>query len=149
VGDQAPDLTLKSADGQSITLSDYRGKKNVVLAFFPYAFSETCSAQMPSYQAELDRFNSYDTQVLGISMDATYSLKHWAEEMGIAYPLLTDFHPQGRVADLYGVRHLTGSAERALFVIDKGGTIRWIHVHRPRGEAPDNAELFAVLQGLG
>ncbi len=149
VGDEAPDFTLKSASGESITLSQYRGAKNVVLAFFPYAFSGTCSAQMPSYQAELERFNSYDTQVLGISMDATHSLRAFGEQLGITYPLLSDFYPQGKVTDLYGVRHAAGMPERALFVIDKSGKVAWIHVHRPTGEAPDNEELFEVLRKLG
>jgi mycoredoxin-dependent peroxiredoxin len=148
LGDAAPDFTLKATTGETITLSQYRGQKNVVLAFFPYAFSGTCSAQMPSYQAELERFNRYDTQVLGISMDAMYSLKHWAGELGISYPLLSDFYPQGKVAEAYGVRHPAGMPERALFVIDKSGKIAWIHVHRPTGEAPDNEELFEVLRKL-
>jgi peroxiredoxin len=149
VGDEAPDFTLKASTGETITLSQYRNRQNVVLAFFPYAFSSTCSCQMPSYQAELERFNSFETQVLGISMDATYSLREWARQLGITYPLLADFYPQGQVTDAYGVRHATGSPERALFVIDTAGKIAWIHVHRPRGEAPDNEELFAVLRKLG
>jgi peroxiredoxin (alkyl hydroperoxide reductase subunit C) len=148
VGDTAPDFTLRATTGETITLSQYRGQKNVVLAFFPFAFSGTCSAQMPSYQAELERFNRFDTQVLGISMDAMHSLKHWAGELGISYPLLTDFYPQGKVADAYGVRHAAGMPERALFVVDKSGGIAWVHVHRPIGEAPDNEELFEVLRKL-
>ncbi|HEV2406002.1 MAG TPA: peroxiredoxin [Ktedonobacterales bacterium] len=148
-GDEAPDFTLAATDGAKYTLSQFRGQKNVVLAFFPFAFSGTCSAQMPSYQAELERFNGYDTQVLGISMDALYSLKHWAGELGLTYPLLSDFYPQGKVADLYGVRHAAGMAERALIVVDKQGKIAWIHVHRPTGEAPNNEDLFEVLRKLG
>jgi mycoredoxin-dependent peroxiredoxin len=149
VGDEAPDFTLASYDGTKYTLRDFRGKKNVVLAFFPFAFSATCSAQMPSYQAELDRFNSYDTQVLGISMDARHSMREWANQLGISYPLLSDFYPQGQVVDLYGVRHAAGMPERALFVIDKNGKVAWVHVHRPTGEAPNNEELFDVLRKLG
>ena len=148
-GDEAPDFTLKSGAGETITLSQYRGQKNVVLAFFPFAFSGTCSAQMPSYQAELERFQSYDTQVLGISMDATHSLREFGQKLGITYPLLSDFYPQGKVADAYGVRHAAGMPERALFVIDKSGKLAWIHVHRPTAEAPDNEELFEVLRKLG
>ncbi|HEX8034988.1 MAG TPA: redoxin domain-containing protein [Ktedonobacterales bacterium] len=148
VGDEAPDFTLKSGSGQEITLSSYRGKKNVVLAFFPFAFSSTCSAQLPSYQADLERFQSYDTEVLGISMDATHSLREFGQKLGISYPLLADFYPQGKVVDLYGVRHAAGMPERALFVIDKSGKIAWIHVHRPTGEYPDSEELFDVLRKL-
>lgn len=149
VGDEAPDFTLRSGAGETITLSQYRGQKNVVLAFFPFAFSGTCSAQMPSYQADLERFQSYDTQVLGISTDATYSLGEFGKKLGMSYPLLSDFYPQGKVTDAYGVRHAAGMAERALFVIDKSGKIAWIHVHRPISEAPDNEELFEVLRKLG
>lgn len=148
-GDEAPDFTLAATDGAKYTLSQFRGQKNVVLAFFPFAFSGTCSAQMPSYQAELERFNGYDTQVLGISMDAMHSLKHWAGELGLTYPLLSDFYPQGKVADLYGVRHAAGMPERALIVVDKQGKIAWIHVHRPTAEVPNNEDLFEVLRKLG
>jgi peroxiredoxin len=148
VGDPAPDFELKSADGNTVRLSDFRGKKNVVLAFFPFAFSKTCSAQMPSYEAELNRFNSFDTQIIGISMDAAHSLAAWARQLGLTFPLLSDFYPQGKVTDLYGVRHPAGMAERALVVIDKAGVIRWIFVQRPTGEAPDNEDLFEVLRKL-
>jgi mycoredoxin-dependent peroxiredoxin len=147
-GDEAPDFTLRSGSGETITLSQYRGSKNVVLAFFPYAFSGTCSAQMPSYEAELDRFNDFDTQVLGISMDSTYSLREFGQKLGMSYPLLADFYPQGAVTDLYGVRHAAGMPERALFAIGKDGKIAWIHVHRPISEAPDNEELFDLLRKL-
>jgi peroxiredoxin (alkyl hydroperoxide reductase subunit C) len=147
-GDEAPDFTLRSGSGEVITLSNYRGSKNVVLAFFPYAFSGTCSIQMPSYQAELERFNTLDTQVLGISMDSTYSLREFGQTEKIGYPLLADFYPQGVVTDLYGVRHAAGMPERALFVIGKDGRIAWIHIHRPITEVPDNEELFGVLRNL-
>jgi mycoredoxin-dependent peroxiredoxin len=148
VGDEAPDFSLRSGSGETITLSQYRGSKNVVLAFFPYAFSGTCSAQMPSYEAELERFNDFNTQVLGISMDSTYSLREFGQKLGISYPLLADFYPQGAATDLYGVRHAAGMPERALFAIGKDGKIAWIHVHRPISEAPDNEELFDVLRKL-
>ena len=148
VGDEAPDFTLKSGAGKSVSLSQYRGSKNVVLAFFPFAFSGTCSTQMPSYEADLERFNDLDTQVLGISMDATHSLREFGEKLGITYPLLSDFYPQGAVTDLYGVRHPAGMAERALIVIDKNGKVAWIHVHRPTSEAPNSEELFEALRKL-
>ncbi|HEU0028385.1 MAG TPA: redoxin domain-containing protein [Ktedonobacterales bacterium] len=149
IGDEAPDFTLNSATtGGPVTLSSYRGEKNVVLAFFPAAFSGTCSAQMPSYEAELDRFRSYDTEVLGISMDGRHSLSHWAKEIGVTFPLLSDFYPQGKVTDAYGVRLPSGAPERALIVVDKAGRVAWIHVHRPTGEVPDSEELFDVLRKL-
>lgn len=149
VGDEAPDFTLRTASGESFTLSALRGKKNVVLAFFPAAFSGTCSAQMPSYEAELERFRSYDTEIVGISMDGAHSLRNWAQQIGVTFPLLADFYPQGRVVDAYGVRHMAGMPERALFIIDKQGIVRWIHVHRPTGEVPDAEEMFEILRKLG
>lgn len=148
VGDKAPDFTLADAKGNKVTLSDFQGKQNVVLAFFPFAFSGGCSAQMPSYEAELSRFQSFDTQVIGISMDARQSLDAWAKQLSLTFPLLSDFYPQGQVTDAYGARHPAGMPERALFVIDKTGTVAWVHVHRPTGEVPDNEELFEVLRKL-
>ena len=148
IGDLAPDFTLSSAKGDKITLSDFRGKKSVVLAFFPFAFSGTCSAQMPSYEAELERFQSYDTQVIGVSADSRHALTAWAKQYQLTFPLLSDFYPHAAVAQKYGVLHELGMPERALFVIDKEGKIRWIHVHRPIGEVPDNEELFEVLRKL-
>jgi peroxiredoxin (alkyl hydroperoxide reductase subunit C) len=82
-------------------------------------------------------------------MDARHSLAAWAKQLGISYPLLSDFYPQGQVVDLFGVRHAGGMPERALIVIDKQGKIAWITVHRPTATAPDNEELFEVLRKLG
>lgn len=148
VGDLAPDFTLNDTQNIPVALSAFRGQKNVVLAFFPFAYSATCSAQLPSYEAELERFQSFDTQVIGISMDARYSLANWAKELGLSFPVVSDFYPQGVVTDAYGARHPAGMPERALFVIDKEGKIAWIHVHRPTGEQPDNEELFDVLRKI-
>lgn len=148
VGDVAPDFTLKTANKEDWRLSDFRGKKNVVLAFVPYAFSGVCSAQLPAYEAELDRFKEADTEVVSISEDSTYALEAWEKSMHTTFPLLSDFYPQGRVVDLYGVRHPAGMAERALFVIDKEGIIRYIEVQHTPGELPDNEDLFEALRKL-
>ncbi len=148
VGDAAPDFTLKTGKGEAWHLADFRGKKNVVLAFVPFAFSKTCSAQIPSYEAELDRFKDYDTEVASISEDSAYALNAWAKSMGTSLPNLSDFYPQGKVVDIYGVRHPGGFAERALFVIDKEGTIRSIEVFNNPGDMPDNENLFEALRKL-
>src|SRR5579864_3981242 len=105
VGDIAPDFTLKTANREDWHLKDFRGKKNVVLAFVPYAFSGVCSTQLPSYEADLDRFKDFDTEIVSISMDSRYSLAAWAQSMHTSFPLLSDFYPQGQVVDLYGVRN--------------------------------------------
>jgi mycoredoxin-dependent peroxiredoxin len=148
VGDVAPDFTLKSADKEDWHLSDLRGKKNVVLAFVPYAFSGVCSAQLPAYEAELSRFKDFDTEIVALSMDSTFALDAWEKSMHTSFPLLSDFYPQGKVVDLYGVRHPAGMAERALFVVDKEGVIRYIEVTHTPGVMPDNEDLFEALRKL-
>ena len=148
VGDIAPDFTLKSAKRETWHLEDFRGKKNVVLAFVPYAFSRVCSAQLPSYEAELDRFKDFDTEVVSISMDSTHALNAWSKSMQTSFPLLSDFYPQGQVVDLYGVRNPLGMPERAVIVIDKEGVIRSIEVLNSPGDMPDNEDLFEALRKL-
>lgn len=146
VGDSAPDFTLKNAKREDWRLSDFRGKKNVVLAFVPFAFSGVCSAQLPSYEAELDRFGDLDTEVVSISMDSFHALAAWAKSMGTTFSLLSDFYPQGQIVDLYGVRHVAGMPERALFAIDKEGVIRFIEIQDSPGNMPDNENLFEALR---
>ncbi|EGL82633.1 alkyl hydroperoxide reductase/ Thiol specific antioxidant/ Mal allergen [Caldalkalibacillus thermarum TA2.A1] len=109
---------------------------------------------MPSYEDDLPRFEEHDTQVLGISVDSVFSHKAWAKSLGgITYPLLADFYPHGEVSKKYGVfrdnpdEPAYGASERALFIIDKQGIIRFIDVH-PIDEQPDNEELFEVLRKL-
>lgn len=148
VGDKAPDFTLKTADREDWHLSDFRGKKNVVLAFVPFAFSSVCSAQLPSYEAELDRFKDLDAELVSISMDSAFALSAWAKSINTSFPLLSDFYPQGQIVDLYGVRHQVGMAERALFAIDKEGVIRFIEIQDSPGNMPDNENLFEALRKL-
>ncbi len=148
VGDMAPDFALKTYKKEDWRLSDFRGKKNVVLAFIPYAFSRVCSAQLPSYEAELSRFQDNNTEVVSVSMDSTHTLNAWAGSMHTSFPLLSDFYPQGKVVDMYGVRNKAGMAERALVVIDKEGIIRYIEVLNSPGDMPDNEDLFGALRKL-
>lgn len=148
VGDIAPDFKLKTAKRDEWHLADFRGKKNVVLAFVPYAFSSVCSAQLPSYEAELARFKDFNTEVVSVSMDSAYSLNAWSKSIGVTSPLLSDFYPQGQVVDQYGVRNRGGFSDRAIFVIDKAGVIRYIEVLNNPGDLPDNEELFEALQKL-
>ncbi len=148
VGDMAPDFTLRTGNRENWHLADFRGKKNVVLAFVPFAFSKVCSAQIPSYEAELDRFKSYDTEIVSVSEDSHYALNAWAKSMGTTLPNLSDFYPQGKVVDLYGVRNPGGFPERSLFVIDKEGVIRYIEVLNNSGDMPDNEDLFEALHKL-
>jgi alkyl hydroperoxide reductase subunit AhpC len=109
---------------------------------------------MPSYEDDLPRFEDFDTQVLGISVDSVHSHDAWAKSIGgISYPLCSDFYPHGEVSVKYGVLRTNksepayGASERALFIIDKEGIVQWIDVH-PLDKQPDNEELFDVLRKL-
>lgn len=148
VGDIAPDFALKTNTREDWRLKDFRGKKNVVLAFVPFAFSSVCSAQLPSYEAELDRFKDFDTEVVSVSMDSTHTLGAWGKSMQTSFPLLSDFYPQGHVVDLYGLRHAVGMSNRAIVVVDKEGIIRYIEVLNAPGDMPNNEDLFEALRKL-
>jgi peroxiredoxin (alkyl hydroperoxide reductase subunit C) len=147
VGQHAPDFTLSSHNGKEITLRDFRGK-NVVLAYFPMAWTPVCTNQIPSYEERLTEFEQESTQVFGISIDHVPCLKAWADSLGgITFPILSDFWPHGQVAEQYGVLRKNGTTERAIFVIDKDGIIRDIDIH-DIDDQPDNEELFSVLRQI-
>jgi peroxiredoxin len=145
-GDIAPDFELRSHRGSTVRLSDFRGRKNVVVAFHPLAFTPVCATQMRAYERDLPRFDEADTAVLGISIDAQPSKSAWAASLGtISFDLLSDFYPHGDVARKYGVfREQDGISERAVFVVDKEGKIAWARKYEIP-QQPDNAELFAAL----
>ena len=148
VGDQAPDFTLKDQYGSPLTLSSFRGKKNVVLVFHPLAFTSVCAVQMPGYSKEKQSFEGVSAQVLGISVDSVPAHKAWADQLGgIEYPLLADFWPHGEIAKSYGILRHEGYSERATFVIDKQGIIRRIEVHEI-GKVPDRSKVIELLKTL-
>src|SRR5262245_3182069 len=148
-GDQAPDFDLRSHRGGRVKLSDFRGQKNVVLAFHPLAFTPVCAAQMKTYASEQPRFDTADTVVLGISIDAQPAKTAWAQPLGtISFDLLSDFYPHGAVARQYGVfRENDGISERAIFVVDKAGKIAWAKTYAIP-EQPDVEELMRMLENL-
>jgi peroxiredoxin len=148
-GQEAPDFELRSHNGGTVKLSDFRGKKNVVLAFHPLAFTPVCADQMRGYESELSQFGRADAVVLGVSIDAQPAKAAWARTLEpISYDLLSDFHPQGEVAQKYGVfRQKEGFSERAIFVIDKAGKIAWSKTYAIP-ELPKNDEVLAALQAL-
>jgi peroxiredoxin len=130
VGQPAPDFTLLAVGGDRVTLSSYRGRKNVVLSFVPAAFTPVCSDQWPGYNFARELFEQRDAIILGISEDNTPSQFAWVREMGgLWFPVLSDFWPHGAVASAYGVLRSTGVAERAIIILDKKGVIRFIDVH--------------------
>jgi peroxiredoxin (alkyl hydroperoxide reductase subunit C) len=144
-GDVAPDFELPASGGRMIKLSDYRGKKHVLLAFYPFAFSPVCSLQLPGLQENLGKFKRLNAEVLGISVDSKHSSAAFAEHLHLEFPLLSDF--EKKVTKAYGVLREGGFAERALFVIDKNGVIAYSHVN-PLGEVPDNGPIFETLEKL-
>jgi peroxiredoxin Q/BCP len=126
VGDTAPDFTLPSTQGKPVKLSDFRGKKNVVLAFYPAAFTGGCTKEMTAYGLDLTKFEGADTQVFGISTDNSPSQRKFAEEVKATFPMLSDFAKR-EVSKEYGVLiEDKGVANRATFVVDKTGKIQHV-----------------------
>jgi mycoredoxin-dependent peroxiredoxin len=124
-GDTAPDFTLPSTVGDKVTLSDFRGKKNVILLFYPLDFSPVCSVETKQCAEMLPTKGSADVEVLGISVDSLWAHKAFAAQQGIQYPLLADFHPKGAVAEKYGVYLAEkGISARTAFIIGKDGKIK-------------------------
>lgn len=130
VGDNAPDFSLPAVSRGRISLNQYRGKKNVVLSFVPAAWTPICSDQWPGYNIVKDIFDMNDVILLGITVDNIPTLFAWTNQMGhLWFPVLSDFWPHGAVAERYGVLRSDGVSERALFVIDEKGIIRYIGVN--------------------
>jgi peroxiredoxin len=148
VGIEAPDFELPNQTREPVRLSSFRGQKNVVLAFHPLAFTPVCSAQVQTYERERVTLDGLDAHVMAISNDPGPSKKAWGDALGgVSFDLLSDFHPHGHVASLYGVQRADGLAERAIFVVDKAGIIQWAKWH-DIPEHPDFEELVSALQGL-
>ncbi len=145
VGDTAPDFTLRGTANTTFTLSENRGK-NVVLAFFPAAFSPVCSQQMPRIQAQHSSFDDAGTIVVGVSVDNTWTLDAFAKQIDVEFPILSDFFPHGAVSQKYGVLHQAGVSERAVIGIDGEGVVRYIDVS-PMTEIPDTEPCLAALAG--
>jgi peroxiredoxin len=149
VGAVAPDFTLKDHDGKEVTLSQFRGQKNVILSFHPLAFTAYCSAQMLMLEfatKELDE--KYSTVALGLSVDSVEAKATWRRSLGVkSFTFLADFHPQAAVAHLYGVVHRLGFSKRAVFVVDKEGIIRFARVY-PIHSVPQPEELYPLLETL-
>jgi peroxiredoxin len=148
VGDRAPDFQLPAVAGGKVMLSQYQGRKNVVLSFVPAAWTPVCSDQWPGYNIVKDLFDAHDAVLLGITVDNIPTLFSWTNQMGrLWFPVLSDFYPHGKVASAYGVLRSDGTSERALFVIDKQGIIRYIDVH-DINERPSLEVLIAELEKL-
>jgi peroxiredoxin (alkyl hydroperoxide reductase subunit C) len=148
VGDRAPNFTLPAVSGEKVSLSQYLGKKNVVLSFVPAAWTPVCSDQWPGYNIAKDIFEQNNAILLGITVDNIPTLFAWTNQMGkLWFPVLSDFWPHGAVAKRYGVLRSNGVSERALFIIDKKGIIRYIDVH-DINKRPPLEDLVSALEKL-
>ena len=148
VGSEAPDFTLKDQNGQQVTLSDYRGKKNVLLVFFPLAFTGICQGELDYVRDHLPEFDNDHTAVLAISAGPPPTHKIWATQSGFLFPVLSDFWPHGAVAQDYGVFNAdSGIANRGTFLVDRDGVIRFAECKQP-GEARDQSVWLAALASV-
>lgn len=148
VGDPAPDFALPSTSGEKVELKQFRGKKRVVISFVPAAWTPVCSDQWPGYNLARPLFEQHDAVLLGITVDNIPTLHAWTNQMGdLWFPVLSDFWPHGAAADAFGVLRSDGMAERALFIVDKAGIIRYVEVSdinvRPKLE-----DLMIALDAL-
>lgn len=146
VGEAAPDFELPAVGDKKIKLSDYRGRKNVILSFHPLAWTGLCAAQMQDLETHIQKFIGTDTVALGISVDSVPTKQAWAESLGVnQVEFLADFEPKGEVAKKYGIYREEGFSERAVFVVDRGGIIRYAKVY-PIKEKPDLTQIIPVLE---
>lgn len=148
VGQSAPDFELADQHGQAVRLSDFRGRKNVALVFYPLAFSGICGGELRQLRDSADEFADRGIQVLGVSVDSMFAHRVWSEQEGVEFPMLSDFWPHGAVAREYGVfDDAKGVALRGTFLVGAEGTVRWKIVNpisKPR-ELDDYRKAFAEL----
>jgi len=146
-GTPAPDFSLAATPDQKLSLSDCRGRPTI-LVFYPEDWSPVCSDQLALYQQLLPEFQRYGAQLLGISVDGIWSHLAFAKDRNLHFPLLADFEPKGEVARTYGVyRDGAGTSERALYVIDGDGVVRWSYVS-PVGVNPGADGILRALEEL-
>lgn len=148
VGQQAPDFTLRNQDREEVTLSSFRGEKSVLLIFYPAAFSGICTSELCEVRDQLPRFTDDGVQVLGVSVDHPPALKVWSIQEGYLFPLLSDYWPHGEVSQAYGAfNEVNGAANRATFLIDRDGIVRFAEINGP-GERRDQAAWHSAMAEL-
>ena len=137
VGSEAPDFTLKDQNNEEVTLSSFRGKRNVLVVFYPFAFSPVCTGELCQVRDDLDSFHNDEVEILAVSVDHPFALKAWSQAQGYQFPLLSDFWPHGGTAKDYGVfQDERGFALRGTFLVDTSGTVKFAEVNGP-GEPRD------------
>jgi peroxiredoxin len=148
IGQPAPEFTLKNQHGEDVSLADFRGQKNIVLMFYPFAFSRVCSGELGEIQDQIADFSNDDTVVMAVSCDHMFSLRAFAERDNYSFALLSDNWPHGAVSSAYGIfNEKLGCSGRATFVIDKAGVLRW-QVENEIPQARSLDEYRAVLAQL-
>ncbi|WP_338898484.1 peroxiredoxin [Streptomyces sp. TG1A-60] len=148
VGDKAPDFELRDNHGATVRLSDFRGEKNVVVLFYPFAFTGVCTGELSELRDNLATFVNDEVRLLAVSNDSIHTLRVFAEQEDFGFPLLSDFWPHGEVSRAYGVFDADkGCAVRGTFVIDKEGVVRWSVVNA-LPDARDLNEYVAALDTL-
>jgi peroxiredoxin len=147
VGDLAPDFTAASTSGQDVALSSFRGKRSVLLAFFPLAFTGTCTKELVCFTEDFDQFAGKGVEILPISVDSTASLREFKNKLQMKTELLSDFKRD--ISRAYGVLNEDRFySNRAYFLIDKEGRVRWAHVEEKNGDRRDNSEILAAIELL-
>jgi len=147
-GRRAPNFELPATPNQAVSLIEFRGQP-VILAFYPEDWSPVCSDQMALYQELLPEFRRFNAEILGISVDGVWSHLEFAKDRNLHFPLLSDFEPKGEVARAYHVyRAEAGTSERALYVIDADGVVRWSYVS-PVGVNPGADGILRALESMG
>ena len=148
VGETAPDFELKNQYGELVKLSSFKGEKNVVLLFIPFAFTGTCTGELCAIRDDLAAFQNDNVQVLAVSCDSPFTQKIFAEQEGYKFPVLADFWPHGAAAKAYGIfNEDLGCALRGTFIIDKEGIIRWSVVNG-LGDARNNGDYKTAIAAL-
>ena len=148
IGDEAPDFELPDQHGTPVKLSSFRGAKNVVLVFYPLAFSGVCSGELCALREDFPEVNRDDVALLTVSIDSVFTHRAWSDQENFQFSLLSDFWPHGGVAQQYGVfDEAKGIATRGTFVIDKNGIVRW-RVVNPIPQARDIADYQKALAEL-
>ena len=148
IGTAAPDFELNDQHGNKVSLSSFKGKKNVVLLFIPFAFTGTCTGELCAMRDDLSTFQNDNVELLAVSCDSMFTQRVFAEKEGYNFPVLADFWPHGAVAQAYGIfDEARGCALRGTFVIDKEGIVRWSVVNG-LGDARSNDDYKAALAAL-